>query len=270
MKEFYAEIKKHIRIYLLFVKTSLIAELEYRVNFILGIVVECAYLATKLLYVFIVYSNGSDVSGLSPDQVMLFIGTFMILTAIYTGFFMVNFNYISWRITRGELDMLIVKPVSLQFHTTMRYVIITIPIPNIIAGVILVSTAWRRMGLSVGFGNILLYMGLILSGTVLTYSLFLTPHILSFWTVKSNSLIDIADRLWDFNSMPMQIYNKWLQRVCMFVIPVFIITNFPVMALFDTLPPFYLIWGLLIPLAVFLLVRRFWNHAVKRYSSAGG
>lgn len=265
-----SEIVKHIKIYILFVKNSIMRQMEYRVNFLIGILAECVYLASKMLYVYIVYKNGKDIGGLSPEQIMLFMGTFVLLTAIFIGIFMPNFNEISWKIQKGDLDVLIVKPISLQFYLTLREVQIDSPIPNIIAGITMICVSWSRIGLSAGFGNIIIYICMILIGIAITYSLFLIPVILSFWWVKSFQLLVITNRLWDFNQMPMQIYSKWIQRVGLFIIPIFVIINFPVMALFETLTPIYLVWGIIAAVLLFVFVRKLWNCAVKRYSSAGG
>jgi len=254
----------------MFAKTSLMQQMEYRANFIIGILAECAWLMSKLLYAFVVYRTGSNVGGFSPDQIMLFIGTFIILTALYTGIFMRNFGSIPWRVQRGELDILLVKPISTQFHLTMREVEYATPIPNIIGGVITICVAWSRLGLSAGLWNVAAYICLIISGMILTYSIFLLPCLLTFWTVKVGSVIEIIYSCWDFNNMPMGIYGKWIQRVGIFVFPIFVIANFPVMALFESLPPIYMAWGIIIPVVLFMLMRRVFDLAIKRYSSAGG
>jgi len=264
------EIKKHIRVYGLFAKTSLMQQLEYRANFIIGIITECTWLCTKLLYAFIVHKTNAEIGGLSPDQITLFIGTFILLTAFYTGMFMNNLGSIPWRVRRGDLDLMLVKPISTQFHLTMREVEYAIPIPNIIGGTITVAISWSRIGLQAGFANIAAYVFLIIMGIVLAYSFFLVPCLLTFWTVKVRALVEIVYNCWDFNSMPMQIYGKWLQRVGIFILPVFVIANFPVMALFDNLPPLYLVWGFIAPLGLFFIVSKMFNFAIKRYSSAGG
>jgi len=265
-----SEIKKHFKIYAHLVKISVMQQMEYRINFILGILVECTWVMSKFLYVFITQKTGGIIGGSTPDEIMLFVGTFMILTAIYIGIFSGGFNYISWSVRNGEFDMLIPKPVSLQFIATMRWLSISVPIPNIIAGTVLICIAWNRIGLSAGFINIFLYIYFLFCGVLITYSIYVVPHILSFWTVKTYQIAELSYKLWDFNNMPMQIYNKWWQRAGVFIIPVFIITNFPVMALFNRLSLPYLIWGLIIPVILFILVRKFWNFSIKRYSSAGG
>ncbi|MCL2694540.1 MAG: ABC-2 family transporter protein, partial [Oscillospiraceae bacterium] len=166
MKATLKEILKHFKVYCMFAKISLMQQLEYRANFVIGVSAECCWLCTKLLYAFIVHRTGSEIGGLSPDQITLFIGTFIIFTAIYTGLFMHNLGFIPWRVRQGDLDLMLVKPISTQFHLTMREVDFATPIPNVIGGIITVAISWSRIGLQAGFANIAAYVFLILMGTV--------------------------------------------------------------------------------------------------------
>ncbi|MDR2045187.1 MAG: ABC-2 family transporter protein [Clostridium sp.] len=270
IKLFFKEVKKHMRIYGLFIKNCAMQQMEYRANFLIHIVVECIYVASKLLYVMIAYQAGSEISGLTAEQITLFIGTFMILTAVYTGLFMDNFYGISNKVKKGELDMMMVKPVSLQFYTSMRGVNLALPVPNLLVGGAMVCTSWSRMGIRVSAGNILLYIALLVCGIVLTYSIFLFPQLLAFWTVQTGAIVEMTDKLWDFNNMPMKIYGRWIQRIGTFVIPVFCITNFPVMSVLGSLSPVQKIWAAAAPAAFAVLVRIAWKGSVRHYSSAGG
>jgi ABC-2 type transport system permease protein len=74
------EIKKHLYIYFIFLKNSLMAQMEYRFNFIGNLSMELGYLMVKLSYVVVVYRSGAKINGLSPDEILLFIGTFVALT----------------------------------------------------------------------------------------------------------------------------------------------------------------------------------------------
>ena len=142
-----SEIRKHLFIYFIFVKNCLMAQMEYRFNFIGNLAMETGYLCVKLSYVVVVYRSGVQINGLSPDEILLFIGTFITLTGVYAGLFMLNNFGLRAKIKDGDLDLLLTKPVSLQFMATLRQVDLTIFSVDIIAGGILVVIAWARLGL---------------------------------------------------------------------------------------------------------------------------
>ncbi len=268
MNRILKSIKKHIMIYFLFMKNSLMGYFEYRANLFAGLSMELVYLASKILYVLVFYSSEVKINGVSPDEIMIFVGTFIIMTAIYTAFFMDNFYQLPEHVRNGTLDVYITKPLSLQFMATLRHINFVIPVPNLIAGITMVALAWKRLGIVPGFFNIAGYLLFLVSSTLITYAIFLIPQIIAFWTIKSNGITEITDRCWDFNNMPMLIYSKWMQRIGVFVIPVFLITNFPSLFVLGKLSRTYMIWTFLAPICFLTLVRLLWQYAVKNYTSA--
>lgn len=268
MKKLIREIKKHIIIYGLFAKNSLIGYMEYRANLFAALTMELVYLASKILYSFVIYQVGIRIDGISPDEIMLFIATFILMTGIYTGLFMLNFYRLPMHIRNGTLDMCITKPISLQFMATMGHVNFAQPVPNLIAGIIMLIIAANRLHIEMSFYNVAGYLLMLISSTCVTYAIFLMPQILTFWTVKTDAIREVADKCWDFNNMPMNIYNKWMQRIGVFIIPVFFVTNLPAMFLAGRLNSFYIIWAIVAPILFLTLVRIFWRFAIRNYSSA--
>jgi ABC-2 type transport system permease protein len=262
------ELKKHLIIYGLFLKNSLMAQMEYRFNFIGNLSMETGYLLAKLSYVVVVYRSGVTIHGLSPDEILLFIGTFITLTAVYAGLFMLNNFGLRSKIKDGDLDLLLTKPVSLQFMATLRQADLTIFSVDFIAGGIGVIIAWSRLGIPVTFFTVGGYLGFMAISCLVSYSLFLLPQIFSFWLMNTSAIAEISDSFWDFNSMPMDIYSNWIRQVGVFILPIFVITNFPPMFVLHKLPPVYLAWSAVLPLILLAVVRLLWQRGLKNYSSA--
>ena len=105
-------------------------------------------------------------------------------------------------------------------------------------------------------------------GCLLAYSLFLLPYILSFWIISAGGIADISSALWDFNNMPSMIYEKWFRRIGTYILPVFVITNFPGLFLMGELSPWACVWGVAAPVLFFALSHALWKFSLKKYSSA--
>ncbi len=268
MREIIREIKKHLLIYMLFLKNSLMTQMEYRFNFIGNLSMEMGYLFVKLSYVVVVYRSGVKINGLSPDEILLFIGTFVMLTAVYAGLYMINNYRLRLKIKDGELDLLLTKPVSLQFMATLRQADLTIFAVDAVAGLIMVAIAWSRLSIPVNLFTIGGYAGFMLISAVVSYSLFLLPQILSFWLMNTSAIAEVTDMFWDFNNMPMDIYNRWIKQIGIFVLPIFVISNFPPMFVLNKMPPIYLAWSVVLPVGLLLLVRQIWKVGLRNYSSA--
>jgi ABC-2 type transport system permease protein len=268
MRDLFREIKKHLKIYVLFLKFSVMSQMEYRSNFIGNLAMETGYLFVKLSYVVVVYRSGTKINGLSPDEILLFIGTFVMLTGVYAGLFMINNFGLRTKIKDGDLDLLLTKPVSLQFMATLRQADLTIFAVDAIAGLIMVAIAWSRLAIPVTLLTVGGYVGLLLISCLVSYSLFLLPQILSFWLMNTSAIAEITDSFWDFNNMPMDIYNYAIKFVGVFIIPIFVISNFPPLFVLNKMPPVYLVWSFILPLGLLLVVREAWKRGLRGYSSA--
>ncbi len=268
MRALLYEIKKHLTLYVLFLKFSVMSQMEYRANFIGNLSMETGYLFVKLSYVAVIYRAKATINGLTPDQILLFSGTFVALTGLYAGLFMINNFGLRGKIKDGDLDLLLTKPVSLQFMATLRQADLTIFSVDVIAGVIMIIVAWARLSIPVTLVNVGGYVALFLISGVVSYSLFLMPQILSFWLMNTSAIAEITDSFWDFNCMPMDIYTRWIKFVGVFAIPIFVVTNFPPLFLLRKMPDVYYAWVLVLPLALLYVVHLMWRQGLRSYSSA--
>lgn len=66
----------------------------------------------------------------------------------------------------------------------------------------------------------------------------------------------------------MGVYNKLIERIGVFILPIFVVTNFPVLFVLGKMSKLYAVWGILAPIVCFGVTRLLWTVAVKRYSSA--
>ncbi|MBL8094618.1 MAG: ABC-2 family transporter protein [Anaerolineales bacterium] len=268
MSALWTELRKHLLIYGLFVKNSLIAQLEYRFSFIGNFSMEAGYLLVKLSYVVVVYRAGVTLNGLTPDEVLLFSGTFVALTGLYAGLFMINNYNLRSLIKDGDLDLLLTKPVSTQFLVTLRRSDLTIFAVDVLAGGVMVALAWARLGLPVSLSTVGGYAVFFALSALVSYCLFLLPLLLTFWLLNATALAGIVDSFWDFNSMPMDIYSRWIQSVGIFVLPIFVITNFPPMAALSRLAPAYMAWAVGLPVLLLWVVHVVWTRGLRAYNSA--
>jgi len=262
------EIMRHIYIYFKFVKNCLIKLMIYRANFFMSMMVEVAFLFTKLLYVIVVYNAGSTIKGFGSDEILLYTGTFIIMSGIHVSLFFFNFSKIQEYVREGTLDMLITKPVSLQFIVTLRNIDIATAIPNILVGIICTVFGWRKAHIPMTAINFFGYLGFIFTGIIIAYCVTLIPELLCFWTIKGAAVHNLSDSLWNINSMPKTIYKKWMQNIGTFLFPIFLISNNSFLFIVGKLTHAAIIWGIVSPIICIVVVRFVWNIAIRNYTSA--
>ena len=266
--KFINNIKRYTKLYFILVKNSIMSQMEYRFNFFMACLIQLAYIGVKLTYVIVLYSADVSINGVTPDEMMIFIGTYSALSGIFVSFFLNNFSMLSHQIRTGELDMVIVKPVSLQFMTTLRRTDIGFALVSVITGGAMIIVGWMRAGIQPSVINILVFLGFTISGIFLIYSVFLIPNIFAFWTISTRGINEIVNQMWDFNNMPMIIYNNVIRAIGIFIVPIFIITNFGTLFILNKLSTIMIIWGITAPIAFFIISKKLWNFAVNFYSSA--
>lgn len=267
MTELWRETRKHVRIFGAFMRNYLASQMEYRANFVTGLFMEVGYLLVKLMYIVVVFQAGVDINGLTPDEILLFVGTFVFMTGIYAGLVMMNLYDLRALIRDGSLDFLIVKPVSLQFMITLRRSDLGLLLVDAGAGIVMIVIALIRMGGAFDPWRIIGFTVLMASCSVVAYAVFVIPVLASFWFVGAN-VASAVDPFWDFNNMPMGIYGKAIQNIGVYLIPIFVISNFPALFLLDRMTPVMMAWGFVVPFVMLALTRVVFQRAVRQYNSA--
>jgi ABC-2 type transport system permease protein len=259
-----------MRVYGLFIKHSIMGMLEYRANFAAGVLVECCFLALKLIYVAVVFLTRLSADDLSPFYILLYVGNYTIITGIYNGLFAENLWWLPYNIRTGALDLLLVKPISAQFYISSKKLSLPMLAANVLTGFAMIVMALTNIGLRISFKGAILFFPFLICGVAVAYFLFLLPMLISFWTIESRGLVTISDKAWDMNMMPMQIYGRYVQRLLVFILPLFAITNFQPLALIGQLEYIHGIWMVVCPVLLGLLSRALFRRGIRRYESANG
>jgi len=268
MEKTMKQIKKYLYIYWVFVKNGLIHQMEYRINFIMFLIAELNFVILKVFYVVVLYNTDVNINGIPSEMMLVFGGTFIIITGIYASVFMVNINTMSHHISTGYLDTYMTKPVSLQFMLSFRRFDIGALVPNLITGIVMLVIGINRYDVAIDIQTLAGFIVLIISSILLAYSVFFGIQLISFWIVKSDAITGVLEVMWDYNNMPMTIYSKAIQNVLIFGIPLFVISNFPSLFVLGKLNSAYIVWALAAP-AIFLTATRVvWKSAIKNYTSA--
>jgi ABC-2 type transport system permease protein len=263
------EIIKHLKIWLKLIRINLMSQLEYRANFITGLMMEGGYLLAKIMYVIVVYSAGKNIAGFTPDEILVFIGTFVAITGFYAGLFMMNLFQLTWLVKDGSFDLLLTKPVSTQFLATFRRSDLALFSLDLVAGIVMVGIGFHRLGFGFDAVRIAGWSLFAASGAAVGYALWLIPMTLVFRIVKADALAGLCDAFWDFNNVPMVVYNRVGQAFGIFLIPVFVVTNFPALFALGRMTPLLFVWGLAAPFLFGFLASRLWKSALRHYASGG-
>jgi len=260
----------HLSIWTRLIRMNLMGQLEYRANFITGLLVEGGYLVVKLLYILVAFQAGKSIAGYGPDEILVFVGTFVLCTGFYAGLYMMNLFQLSGLVRDGGFDLILTKPVSSMFLATFRRSDLALFLLDVVAGFVLVVIGLVRLHTSVDVGLVVGYAFFAASGAAVGYALWLLPMTLVFRMVNADAVAGLADSFWDFNNVPMVVYDNVGKFVGVFLIPIFVITNFPSLFVLGRMPVEYGVWAFVAPPVFLGLATWAWNRGLRRYTSGGG
>ena len=259
---------RYIRVWWAFAKSCLMREMSYRTSFYMGLLRNLIWLAMALINIEILFYHTDAIAGWTKPRMLLLLGMAR-LTQSITGFsFRTNMFSISSYIMNGQMDYILLKPISSQFTATFRYIRIHM-LPHILINDRLVAYALREMGRVPAWGQILAFGVLFVAGLAMLYSFWLILATLSFWLIRqAPNIAELFDTLYDAARYPRSIFPDALQFVVTYVVPLAFVTVFPAQALSQGIRWAYPVAS--VPLAGLMLVLsgRIWLLGTRSYTSA--
>lgn len=264
-------LKKYIFIYFLFFRNCLLSQMEYRVNFFAGLLVDVIFLFDKIIYAYIVYQLNISIYGLTPEQIAIFIGSYAIVLSIYCAVFLVNINMtLPGNVKSGNLDVILTKPVSAQFYLSTSYVEYATMIPDLVGGILIVVFACSKMAIEINASIIVGYVFLIFVSVVLIYCLFFIIQLIAFRITDTSAIGGVLNTILDLNNMPMHVYSKKIQFMFVYIFPVLLFGNVAPLFLIRKLELSLALWSIFVAVVLIIMSRYLWKCMVKQYTSVNG
>ncbi len=258
-------LKRYLKIYGVQIKNNWVREAVYRTNFLTAIIVDLIWMFIELAYFSVIYANTETLAGWTKHQVFFFLGIFFASDAIFTTFFQRNFWTFSDLVNKGDLDILLTKPVNPVFMALTRWINLT-AIFNFFMGISIAVIYADRAGF-VGGWHWLLVVFWLFVGLVTQLLVRFAFSIWIFWTERSFALMRLYYQFFTFATKPDTIYPKAIRYVILTAIPFAFIGSIPTRALlFGLKPTEYLV--VFVVLSSFLIFNiTMWKKGIRRYQS---
>lgn len=257
----------YLRLFLVFVRTSIQTDMEYRVDFFARIITSLLSLLTTIGALSIAFTYTSNIKGWSFPQVMTLLAVYYLMDGLIEMFIAPNMRLIMGQIRDGTLDFVILKPVSTQFLASFRTVNIW-RIVNVVVGLGLLAFTLQRLALSVGLNAALMFVATLIGGTLVIYSFWLFLVTLTFWFTRIDNVEQLVWQAFEAGRYPIEIYPSWLRGALTYVIPISFIITVPAKALAGLLSLNNLLVALLVALVMGILSALFWRYGLKHYTGA--
>ena len=258
---------RYLRLWRQFVITAFMRDAEYRMNFVIGVGEGLAQLALAVLSFLLLYRFTDQVAGWTQAEVLMLVGIYRIVEGLINLQIAPNMRAISGYIRRGEMDFLLLRPVSSQFLVSLRLLALPEAV-NVLIGLLLLIYAGGAAGVRWSVAGVLAAGAFGLCGLLLLYTLWLFIMTFSFWLVQIDNLDTFFYSLLETARYPVVFFKGLLRTLLTFAFPVAFATTFPAEALRGQADRRLLPAGLALAAAALLGTHLFWNYAVRHYSSA--
>jgi ABC-2 type transport system permease protein len=259
-------IAKYINVYGVQLKNNWVRAAVYRTNFLTAVATDVVWILVELSLFTVIYSNVPVIAGWTREQVFFFLGIFFSSDALFTTFFQRNFWMFSDLVNRGELDILLTKPIHPLFLALSRWVDLT-AIFNFFLGMYIAAKYAGPAGFQGGW-RWGLVLGWLLIGLASALFLRFAFSIWVFWTDRSWALSRMYYQFFAFATKPDSLYPKMLRYMVLSFLPFAFIGSVPARALLHGLTPREYGWVALV-LGSFLAADiTLWRRGLRRYQSA--
>lgn len=218
----------------------------------------------NFLFIYYLLKGASTLAGFSVNQVIFFFLIFNVIDVVTQFLFRQVYSFRPM-IVRGDLDLVLVKPINALFRVLMGGAdlidLITIP-PLIILVIIYI------VKLNPSFSELAIFAVLLINSFVIATAFYIAILALAIITLEIDHAVMIYRDITNLGKVPVDIYKAPLKQFLTYIIPVGIMMTIPGKALMG-LTNF---WGIIISLIIgflsMFLALRFWKFALTKYTSA--
>lgn len=258
---------RYITLYMSFIRFSFSRALEFRLDFWFRIFMDVIYYVINIAFFKIIYNHTGILGGWNEQQVMVFVGTYLVVDALFMTIFSNNIWWLPTLVNKGELDYYIVRPVSSLFFVSVREFAIN-SFVNLVMAVAILAWAVSQVPQSFAIGQYLFFALLLLNGVFLYFMVNLCFILPVFWLHSARGLGMTFYAAGRFMERPHRIFSGFTRVALMTVLPMSMMASIPASLFLDGFDLALYAQLLAVTAAFFGIIVMVWNRGLRAYSSA--
>ena len=260
-------IRRHVRVIGRLWLISVQRGMAFRWQFVTDLVNEVVAVALALLMFDIAYGHAPLIGGWDQRQTMLLVGVFQIYLVLLATFLSPNIGEMTRTIYEGELDGILLRPVSVQLLISLRQIQVT-GLLRAVPGAAIIVYSLKALQYSPSLLDVAVAGGLLMLGLALVYSIWFMSMTLEFWFEGLWSWSSLVPNLFSFAQYPSGIYTGTMKLLFLTVLPVVLVANVPTLALLGDWSGWTVLYSVGLAGLLLTLSSLQWRLALKRYTSA--
>lgn len=215
-------------------------------------------------FLYLLVSGTGGILNYSKEQTLFFTATYVLIDVTAQFFFRSVYSFRRLVVT-GDFDLILVKPSNALFRVLLGG---PDPIDLITLPPIILIVVWVGSLLGPSLSEIILYTILVFNGLVVAASFHIFVLAFGVISLEVDHLIHLYRDLTSMGRFPVDIYRKPLKSILTFTIPVGVMITIPAKAISGLVGVYGVISSLIVGVIFLFASVKFWNFALKRYTSA--
>jgi ABC-2 type transport system permease protein len=262
-----ATVNRYWRVYWACMRNCLARELEFRSSFLLSAGSTILWAVFSMLLAGLVFTNVRQVAGWDLDRMFILTGSFLVVEGLSSALFQRNMQRLSEMVNKGELDFVLIRPISSQFLVSIRYVDFG-DLPTAVVGFGYVVIGLGRLGITPGPLEVGSYLLMLTCALLSLYALWFMAVTLVLWTGRINNISAVMPPFIEMARMPSDVYRGLARPILTYGLPIAAIATLPSKALLGILEPTALPYQMVLTVVLLWASSRFWRYSLRKYTSA--
>lgn len=263
------QIKRMFRMHRIFVTQEIKRMMEYKGDFIIGIIGFLLGQFFNMLFLFIIFSQIPNLMGWTLNQIVFIYGFSLIPKGLDHLFFDNLWSIGHFTVRRGDFDKYLTRPINTLFHVMVEKLQID-ALGELIMGIALICITLPSVAIQWSFVKILLIIAVIPFAVMIYVAIKTATAAIAFWTKRSGNITYMFYMVNDFAKYPVTIYNNVVRSIITYIIPFAFTAFYPAnYILTGDNPLFNIGFTVVISIVLMAIAVFIWNKGIKAYESAG-
>lgn len=256
-----------LRVWLANARTSVIRDMEFRVNFLSGLLRQLLWLCTFIFLVEVIFQNAKSLSGWSQADVLVILALSRLIEGTIDSLFSRNIMEFPDIVQLGKFDYYLTKPVPVQFYSAfLRFRILNTG--NVIAGIFLLTYALMISEVTLRASHVLAFILLAFLGIIVYYSILIILASAVFVLEQFHSFPGLSHLLSQPLTVPFDIFPRGPRIALTYLLPLAFFVFVPAQALTGRLSWWQIPVAIGLAALFLLLANVAWRAGLRRYTSA--
>lgn len=267
MKRLVNRISHYLKIYYFLVRFSVIDILVFRTNALVMGLAPIVWLATMLIFIATIFSKVNQLGGWSFWEVVFLTGVHEIIFLLTWATFLTNLRRFIDDVRMGRFDQTLLKPINSRFLISFKSLDFT-TIGSFLNVIFVFFFSFGKVINKIDLEGLIVFVIMLGLAYWICYLVYFIFASLSLFFINSKTFLDWIFDTADFDRYPAEIYPLNVRILFTFFLPILFFAYVPTALLLGKLGNAYLLFGLIIALALYLVSRFIWQMGLRHYQSA--